>query len=92
LALGYFVAHTFNAEAGGAEGERLVADYKAKNKIRVNGICPSVKPFFHSSHRTADVSSSFQVRRTALALSVFTLRFGCVNDVVFEHREIVTLC
>jgi branched-chain amino acid transport system substrate-binding protein len=30
LALGHFVAHTFNAEAGGAEGERFVADYKAK--------------------------------------------------------------
>lgn len=29
-ALGHFVAHTFNAEAGGAEGERFVADYKAK--------------------------------------------------------------
>lgn len=30
LALGHFVAHAFNAEAGGAEGERFVADYKAK--------------------------------------------------------------
>lgn len=30
LALGHFIAHTFNAEAGGAEGERFVADYKAK--------------------------------------------------------------
>jgi len=30
LALGHFVAHTFNPEAGGAEGERFVADYKAK--------------------------------------------------------------
>lgn len=30
LALGHFVAHTFNAEAGGAEGDRFVADYKAK--------------------------------------------------------------
>src|SRR5690606_37034967 len=30
LALGHFVAHTFNAEAGGAEGESFVADYKAK--------------------------------------------------------------
>lgn len=30
LAVGHFVAHTFNAEAGGAEGERFVADYQAK--------------------------------------------------------------
>ncbi|WP_208509038.1 branched-chain amino acid ABC transporter substrate-binding protein [Variovorax paradoxus] len=30
LAVGHFVAHTFNAEAAGAEGERFVADYKAK--------------------------------------------------------------
>jgi branched-chain amino acid transport system substrate-binding protein len=30
LALGHFVAHAFNAEAGGADGERFVADYKAK--------------------------------------------------------------
>jgi len=30
LALGHFVAHTFNAEAGGAEGDRFDADYKAK--------------------------------------------------------------
>ncbi|VTU34050.1 Leu/Ile/Val/Thr-binding protein precursor [Variovorax sp. PBS-H4] len=30
LAIGHFVAHTFNAEAGGTEGERFVADYKAK--------------------------------------------------------------
>lgn len=30
LTLGHFIAHTFNAEAGGAEGERFVADYKAK--------------------------------------------------------------
>jgi branched-chain amino acid transport system substrate-binding protein len=30
LALGHFIAHTFNPEAGGAEGERFVADYKAK--------------------------------------------------------------
>lgn len=30
LALGHFVVHTFNAEAGGAEGERFVNDYKAK--------------------------------------------------------------
>lgn len=30
LALGHFVAHTFNPEAGGAAGERFVADYKAK--------------------------------------------------------------
>ncbi|MBK4735268.1 branched-chain amino acid ABC transporter substrate-binding protein [Noviherbaspirillum pedocola] len=29
-AIGHFVAHTFNAEAGGAEGERFVNDYKAK--------------------------------------------------------------
>jgi branched-chain amino acid transport system substrate-binding protein len=30
LAVGHFVAHTFNAEAGGAEGERFVEAYKAK--------------------------------------------------------------
>ncbi len=30
LAVGHFVAHTFNAEAGGAEGERFVDAYKAK--------------------------------------------------------------
>jgi len=30
LAVGHFVAHTFNPEAGGADGERFVADYKAK--------------------------------------------------------------
>jgi branched-chain amino acid transport system substrate-binding protein len=30
LALGHFVAHTFNPEAGGAAGERFVADYKAR--------------------------------------------------------------
>ena len=30
LALGHFVAHTFNAESGGAEGDRFVADYRAK--------------------------------------------------------------
>jgi branched-chain amino acid transport system substrate-binding protein len=29
-ALGHFIAHVFNAEAGGAEGERFVADYTAK--------------------------------------------------------------
>jgi branched-chain amino acid transport system substrate-binding protein len=28
--LGHFIAHTFNPEAGGADGERFVADYKAK--------------------------------------------------------------
>jgi len=30
LALGHFVAQTFNAEAGGAEGDRFMADYQAK--------------------------------------------------------------
>jgi branched-chain amino acid transport system substrate-binding protein len=30
LALGHYVAHAFNAEAAGAEGERFVNDYKAK--------------------------------------------------------------
>jgi branched-chain amino acid transport system substrate-binding protein len=30
LAVGHFVVHTFNAEAGGADGERFVNDYKAK--------------------------------------------------------------
>lgn len=30
LALGHFVVHTFNPEAGGGEGERFIADYKAK--------------------------------------------------------------
>jgi len=30
LAVGHFVAHTFNAEAGGVEGERFVEAYKAK--------------------------------------------------------------
>jgi branched-chain amino acid transport system substrate-binding protein len=30
LAVGHFVAHTFNAEAGGVEGERFVDAYKAK--------------------------------------------------------------
>lgn len=30
LAVGHFVAHTFNAEAGGAEGERFVDAYKAR--------------------------------------------------------------
>lgn len=30
LAIGHFVAHAFNAEAGGADGERFVADYKAR--------------------------------------------------------------
>ena len=30
LALGHFIAHTFNPESGGAEGEAFVADYKAK--------------------------------------------------------------
>lgn len=30
LAVGHFVAHIFNAEAGGAEGERFVEAYKAK--------------------------------------------------------------
>jgi branched-chain amino acid transport system substrate-binding protein len=30
LALGNFVVHTFNAEAGGPEGEQFVEDYKAK--------------------------------------------------------------
>jgi branched-chain amino acid transport system substrate-binding protein len=30
LAVGHFVAHAFNAEAGGADGERFVADYKAR--------------------------------------------------------------
>ncbi|XHS78017.1 branched-chain amino acid ABC transporter substrate-binding protein [Burkholderiaceae bacterium UC74_6] len=30
LALGNFVAHTFNAEAGGSEAERFVADFSAK--------------------------------------------------------------
>ncbi|HEY9238383.1 MAG TPA: branched-chain amino acid ABC transporter substrate-binding protein [Burkholderiaceae bacterium] len=30
LAIGHFVAHTFNPEAGGAEGDKFVADYKAK--------------------------------------------------------------
>jgi branched-chain amino acid transport system substrate-binding protein len=31
IALGHFVVHAFNPEAGGAEGERFVADYKAKS-------------------------------------------------------------
>lgn len=30
LALGHFIAHTFNPESGGTEGDRFVADYKAK--------------------------------------------------------------
>jgi branched-chain amino acid transport system substrate-binding protein len=30
LTLGHYIAHTFNAEAGGAEGDRFVADFKAK--------------------------------------------------------------
>lgn len=30
LALGHFIAHTFNAEAGGAEADRFMADYKAR--------------------------------------------------------------
>jgi branched-chain amino acid transport system substrate-binding protein len=30
LTLGHFIAHTFNPEAGGADGERFVNDYKAK--------------------------------------------------------------
>jgi branched-chain amino acid transport system substrate-binding protein len=30
LAIGHFVAHTFNAEAGGPEGDRFVGDYKSK--------------------------------------------------------------
>lgn len=30
VAIGHFVAHTFNAEAGGVEGDRFVSDYKAK--------------------------------------------------------------
>lgn len=30
LTLGHFIAHTFNPEAGGAEGEKFVADFKAK--------------------------------------------------------------
>jgi branched-chain amino acid transport system substrate-binding protein len=30
LALGHFVVHTFNAEAGGAEGQRFFDDYKAR--------------------------------------------------------------
>jgi len=30
LTLGHFVAHTFTAEAGGAAGERFVADFQAK--------------------------------------------------------------
>ena len=30
LAVGHFIAHAFNAEAGGAAGERFVADYKAR--------------------------------------------------------------
>ena len=30
LALGHFIAHPFNPEAGGAEGDKFVADYKAK--------------------------------------------------------------
>ncbi|MEO8153827.1 MAG: branched-chain amino acid ABC transporter substrate-binding protein [Rhizobacter sp.] len=30
LAVGHFVAHTFNAEAGGADGDKFVNDYKAK--------------------------------------------------------------
>lgn len=30
LALGHFIAHTFNPEASGAEGERFVNDYKIK--------------------------------------------------------------
>jgi branched-chain amino acid transport system substrate-binding protein len=30
LALGHFVAHTFNSEAGGAEGDKFANDYKAK--------------------------------------------------------------
>lgn len=30
LTLGHFIAHTFNPEAGGREGEKFVADYKAK--------------------------------------------------------------
>ena len=30
LAVGHFIAHTFNAEAGGAEGDRFVNDYKTK--------------------------------------------------------------
>jgi branched-chain amino acid transport system substrate-binding protein len=31
LTLGHFIAHTFNTEAAGAEGEKFVADYKAKS-------------------------------------------------------------
>ena len=30
LAIGHFIAHTFNAEAGGAKGDEFVNDYKAK--------------------------------------------------------------
>ncbi len=30
LAIGHFIAHTFNPEAGGAEGDRFVNDYRAK--------------------------------------------------------------
>jgi branched-chain amino acid transport system substrate-binding protein len=30
LAVGHYIAHTFNAEAGGAAGERFINDYKAK--------------------------------------------------------------
>ena len=30
LAVGHFIAHTFNAESGGAEGEKFVNDYRAK--------------------------------------------------------------
>ena len=30
LALGHFIAHTFNPEAGGAEGDKFVSDYRSR--------------------------------------------------------------
>ncbi|WP_372658003.1 branched-chain amino acid ABC transporter substrate-binding protein [Hydrogenophaga sp.] len=33
LAVGHFIAHTFNAEAGGAEGDKFASDFRAKTGI-----------------------------------------------------------
>ena len=97
LAVGHFIAHTFNAEAGGAEGDRFVSDYKARTGRPLAGTEPqtvfALQMVADALKRTKPEVDALNVNALARALETARLMtpIGEVSMRLADHQALLPM-
>jgi branched-chain amino acid transport system substrate-binding protein len=97
LAIGHFIAHAFNAEAGGAEADRFVADYKTKTGQPPTATDPQtvfgMEMVMDALKRTKPENGSLNVNAFAKALEAGRLKtpMGEMSMRAADHQVLLPM-